>query len=365
MLAAAYLWHNYGNTPIGARTDIENVPIERLQAFYQTYYQPDNAVLLVAGKFDEAEDARAGAAVLRRDSAARRARCRLYTVEPVQDGERLVTLRRVGDVQLAVAGYHMPPGSHPDFAAVADPRRGAGRRARRPPVQGAGGDQEGRRRSSRVRLAVARSGHGVFGAQVRTEQPLEPARDALHRRRSRSRRRKPVTERGSGARAHQLLEQIELTLNNSERVGLAAQRLGGHGRLAPALPASRPARTVKTADVQRVGANYFKPLEPHRGPVLPDATARARRDPGDADVAALVKDYKGDAVASVGEAFDPSPANIEARTVRTKLPGGLKLALLPKKTRGGAVFAGWRCASATEEPREASATCRRHGHGAC
>src|SRR5258705_11810655 len=52
-MAASYIWHNYGKTTIGARSDIENVPIERLQAFYRNYYQPDNVVLLVAGKFDE------------------------------------------------------------------------------------------------------------------------------------------------------------------------------------------------------------------------------------------------------------------------------------------------------------------------
>src|SRR5512133_52732 len=50
--STAYLWHNYGKSTIGARADIENVPIERLKAFYQRYYQPDNAVLVVAGKFD-------------------------------------------------------------------------------------------------------------------------------------------------------------------------------------------------------------------------------------------------------------------------------------------------------------------------
>ncbi len=52
--ATAYLWHNYGNTTIGSREDIERVPIDNLLAFYRNYYQPDNAVLLVAGKFDEA-----------------------------------------------------------------------------------------------------------------------------------------------------------------------------------------------------------------------------------------------------------------------------------------------------------------------
>src|SRR5258705_7062181 len=51
--ASAYLWHNYGHAIIGSRSDIENVPIERLRAFYRNYSQPDNAVLLISGKIDE------------------------------------------------------------------------------------------------------------------------------------------------------------------------------------------------------------------------------------------------------------------------------------------------------------------------
>jgi len=47
-------WHNYGKSTIGARSDVENVDIPRLQAFYRQYYQPDNATLIVAGKFDTA-----------------------------------------------------------------------------------------------------------------------------------------------------------------------------------------------------------------------------------------------------------------------------------------------------------------------
>jgi len=52
MLGVAYQWHNYGKTTIGARSDVEQVDISRLQAFYRQYYQPDNAVLIVSGKFD-------------------------------------------------------------------------------------------------------------------------------------------------------------------------------------------------------------------------------------------------------------------------------------------------------------------------
>ncbi len=52
--STAFLWHNYGNSTIGARSDIENVPIQRLQAFYRRHYQPDNALLVIAGRFDPA-----------------------------------------------------------------------------------------------------------------------------------------------------------------------------------------------------------------------------------------------------------------------------------------------------------------------
>src|SRR3954468_4794090 len=53
MQQLAFPWHNYGNPIIGQRSDIEQVPIDKLQAFYRTWYQPDNAVLIVAGRFDE------------------------------------------------------------------------------------------------------------------------------------------------------------------------------------------------------------------------------------------------------------------------------------------------------------------------
>src|SRR5215813_10463080 len=53
--AAAYNWHNYGKPTIGNRSDIERVPVENLRAFYKKFYQPDNIVLIVAGKFDESK----------------------------------------------------------------------------------------------------------------------------------------------------------------------------------------------------------------------------------------------------------------------------------------------------------------------
>src|SRR4051812_17818479 len=53
VLESAYTFHAYGRSTIGSRSDIEHVPMDRLAAFYAKYYEPDNALLTVAGKFDE------------------------------------------------------------------------------------------------------------------------------------------------------------------------------------------------------------------------------------------------------------------------------------------------------------------------
>src|SRR4029077_10549333 len=98
LYAAAYEWHNYGKSTIGNRSDIERVPIERLQAFYKKFYQPDNVMLIIAGKFDEAKALKYAAASFGTIKAPTRVLETTYTEEPAQDGDRSVILRRVGKV---------------------------------------------------------------------------------------------------------------------------------------------------------------------------------------------------------------------------------------------------------------------------
>src|SRR5712691_4456551 len=116
--SAAYNWHNYGKSTIGNRTDIERVPVENLRAFYKKFYQPDNIVLVVAGKFDESK----GLALVQKYFGAiprpTRKLDTTWTEEPAQDGERLVTLRRVGDVSAVGVAYHIPAGSHEESASL-------------------------------------------------------------------------------------------------------------------------------------------------------------------------------------------------------------------------------------------------------
>ncbi len=118
MMAVAYEWHNYGKSTIGNRSDIERVPVDNLRAFYKKFYQPDNAVLVVAGKFDEKKAldyiTKYFGSLPRPDRKLQET----YTEEPPQDGERVVTLRRVGDVGLVGLLYHVPAASHAEFPAV-------------------------------------------------------------------------------------------------------------------------------------------------------------------------------------------------------------------------------------------------------
>ena len=118
VISTAYLWHNYGKDTIGSRADIERVPAQALRAFYERYYQPDNAVLVVSGKFEDASALASIEKLFGVLAKPKRVLGASYTVEPVQDGERSVTLRRSGDINAVAVGYHTVGAASPDYPAV-------------------------------------------------------------------------------------------------------------------------------------------------------------------------------------------------------------------------------------------------------
>ncbi len=340
-----FLWHNYGKSTIGARADIENVPIERLKAFYQRYYQPDNAVLVVAGKFDTnrtlALIAEKFGAIPKPVRSLDRGNMIFptYTAEPVQDGERSVTLRRVGDIQAVVAAYHIPAGTHKDYAAL-DVL-----------TQVLGDQPSGRIYKALVetKLAAAASAMdfqlkepGMFGAyaNVRMTQSLDSASRALMATLDGATSSPPTKEEVERART-QLLKQIDLTLNNSERVGLGLSEWASMGDWRMQFIHRDRIKAVTPEDVQRVAKAYLKPDNRTVGKFIPTAKPDRAEIPWvtDAEIAAITKDYKGNVSLAEGEVFDPSTANVEQRTMRSALPGGFRLALLPKQTRGNTVNA--------------------------
>jgi zinc protease len=337
VLSAAFLWHNYGHSTIGARADIENVPIEKLQAFWRTYYQPDNAYLLVAGKFDEEKTLALVNETFSKIPKPSRTLPKFYTAEPTQDGERSVTLRRVGDVQVVTVVYHVPAGAHPDLPALEIL------------TEVLADTPSGRLHKALVETKKASSVDGflpslhdpgfvLFQAEIRQESSIDDAEKTMLQTIDAVVSNPATQEEVERARTR-LLKEIDLTLNSADRVGLQMSEWIGAGDWRLFFLDRDRIKKATVEDVRRVAAAYLRPSNRTVGLFLPTAKPDRAEIPSTPDVAALLKDYKGEAPAVAGEAFDPSPANIESRTTRSELAGGTRVALLPKKTRGSTVVA--------------------------
>lgn len=333
--STAYLWHNYGKSTIGSKADLENVPIDRLQGFYKKYYQPDNAVLAVAGKIDEAKTLELINQYFGATPKPTRELQKLYTLDPTQDGERTVTLRRVGDVQVALAAYHVPASSHKDFAAVQVLARLLG------------SEPSGRLYKSLVDTKQA-SSIGSFSfsfkeptllfnyAEVLKEKSLDDAKTTMLKTLDEFAATAPAKEEVERAK-NELIKQIELAFNSSQNVCMQLSTYVGMGDWRLLFINRDRIKEVGVLDVMRVAREYLKPDNRTMGVFIPTEKPERSEIPAIPDVDALVKDYKGSQAVAQGEAFDPSPANIESRTARTSFSNGMKLAVLSKKTRGESV----------------------------
>ena len=178
--SVAYDWHAYGRSTIGNRSDIENVKEENLRAFYRAYYQPDNAVLLVAGKFDEAKALALIADAFGKIPKPERKLPELWTVEPTQDGERQFMIRRKGEVQIVAVAYKVPSGLHPDadgigFANFVLADTPTGRLHKALVETGKAAQVFG------FPMTGVNPGLHIFGATVKKGDPVEPVREELLR----------------------------------------------------------------------------------------------------------------------------------------------------------------------------------------
>ena len=359
VLSAAYLWHNYGNSTIGARSDIENVPIERLRAFYRKYYQPDNAILVVAGRFDPEHAValveKKFGSIPRPQRVGANRLFKTYTAEPVQDGERSVTLRRVGDVQVWQAAYHVPAGSDDDFAAIGVlshllNARPSGRLYQNlvKPGLAAG--------ANAFALQLGEPGLLLAGVEVRKEDSLIAAEEAalatLH-----GFAETPPTEEEVNRAKTEFAANFALSFNNPQSIGLQLSEWAAMGDWRLMFLYRDRMEQVTPEDVLAVAKRYLVPSNRTIGYFYPtDATPPRAEIPTPPDVPALVADYRGREAVSQGEAFDPTPANIESRTRRTTLSNGVKVALLPKKNRGAAVSVSMAFRHGTEDALAGKAT---------
>ena len=336
-LSAMYQWHNYGKSTIGARTDVEGVDISRLQAFYKRHYQPDNATLIISGKFDAAK----ALAWVQQAFAAvpkpQRVLPPLYTLDPVQDGERSVTLRRVGGTPLLFAGYHVMPGAHPDYAAVSLL------------TTILGDSPSGRLHKHLVDKQLAASvfsfsegladpGFILLGAQLGAQQDADAAAKALLAA-GESFAQQPVTAEELARARAKWLKDWDDGFADPQHVGVALSESVAQGDWRLYFLMRDRVKAVQLADVQRVAQRYFVEANRTLAQYVPTPQPVRAPAPQRVDVAAELKGFQGQAAQAQAEVFDASPANIDARTQRFALPSGMKVALLPKTTRGQAVKA--------------------------
>ncbi len=335
--SAAYDWHNYGKSTIGNRSDIERVPIENLREFYKKFYQPDNVVLIIAGKFDEAKTlgfVQKHFGVLPRPT---RKLSPAWTEEPVQDGERTVTLRRVGVNSAVGLAYHTPAGPHEDSAAL---QILASVLNARPSGRLYKALIETKKASSASAFAARQHDPSLFfaSADVPRDGNVEAVRDELI----------AIIE-GAGAtdftaeevdRAkQQFLRARERSATDTAAIGVSLSEWVAQGDWRLYFLHRDRVEQVTPEAVKAVAARYFKGSNRTVGLFLPTDQPDRAPVPKSPDLATLVAGYTGRAASAEGEAFEATPANIEARVSRMELPDGVKVTLLPKKNRGQEVHA--------------------------
>ena len=339
MVSVAYDWHGYGHHPLGARSDVENIPIERLRAFYARHYRPDNAMLVVAGRFDTAT-------VLARVEQAFGPIARPakpikppYTVEPVQEGERSVVLRRQGGVASVAVGYHVMAGTSPAYAPM--------------PVleqlvaldSGPVGEALTRRGTGITQSAYAFGGRapGHFVASLvlqegADESTVVQAGQSL----ARTLENLEFTDAQVEQSRSLALKRMNDTLRDPEALALALSEAIARGDWRLVFAMRDWVERVTPDEVRRAAASYFLPSNRTLGLYLPAKVAPPRAPlPAPVDVAAELAGYQGRAVAAPTAAFDATPANIQARTEFRQLDvagrPGLRIAVLDRPTRGDRV----------------------------
>jgi zinc protease len=333
VMGAAFDWHNYGKTTIGNRSDIERVPIDRLQDFYRKYYQPDNVVMIVTGRFEEEKALEIVNKYLGSIPRPERVLAGTYTEEPPQDGERIVQLQRVGKVGTIMAAYHMPSAAHEDWAPLS--------------ILGSvlSESKVGLLEKVLIESGLATSASGrsdnshdpglFFFSVTPLEDNLAEVKElfvstldslatqtfdaeAIERAKVRAQRRseRMMTD-ASG---------VAMQLSSASALGDWRLMFIQRDRVA----------AVTVNDVVRVARKYFLPHNRTLGIFLPTDTPMRMEIPQVESLAAIVDSYKGGEAMEAGEQFDPTPVNINKRT-RTVNAGGIKVSLLPKKNSGETV----------------------------
>ena len=118
MFSTAFQQHPYHHPIIGWRSDVEGVPIERLRQFYNDFYWPNNATLIVVGDFDKQKALDLIVRYFGEIPPSPKPFPAVYTVEPPQEGERRFVVQRGQDLPKVAIGWHVPAATDKDTYAL-------------------------------------------------------------------------------------------------------------------------------------------------------------------------------------------------------------------------------------------------------
>lgn len=122
MYALAFREHPYHHPTIGWRSDVEGVAMDRLRDFYNTFYWPNNATVVLVGDFETEQALNLVHKYYGKIPTSPKAIPDVYTVEPAQEGERRFVINRAGDLPRVWVGFHVPEARHGDTYPLAAAR---------------------------------------------------------------------------------------------------------------------------------------------------------------------------------------------------------------------------------------------------
>jgi len=342
IISAAYLWHNYGNSTIGSKEDVERVKAVTLRKFYEKYYQPDNATLIVAGKFDEKKALEYIAQSFSTIAKPARVLDTPYTLEPAQDGERFVELKRAGDSKVVGALYHTAPYADKDYAALdalqeiltsdpsgylykamIDSHKAASVYAYQPLVRDAS--------------------FMYFGLDIPADKDLKTTENDFRAELDKIATIK-YTDQDVARAKSKILKQIENTKNNTIGYAVNLTEIVGAGNYKLGMIYRDTVEKLTAADIQRVAAKYFKTNNRTVGVFIPskDEVRVKNVEYTDEQIATLTKDYKGKALEKDAAPFEASIKNLKANLTEGKLSNGMKYGLIKKDIKGGKVLGSFK-----------------------
>ncbi len=342
VFSTAYMWHNYGNSTIGSKEDIERVKAPTLRKFYEKYYQPDNATLIIAGKFDENNALKYVGQYFSAISKPARTLGGTYTVEPAQDGEKMVEVKRTGESQIISAAYHTASYADKDYAALdalneiltADPsgylyknlvetQKVSSIWAYSPTVRDPGlmyvNFDVSKDKNLDETLKTVKSELDKIPAFNYTEEDLKRAKAKL-------------------------LKQIDNIKNNTVNYAISLTEIIGAGDYKLGFLYRDNVENLKLADIKAAAQKYFRSNNRTIGVFRP-SSEEIRVFPTefrDEQIAALTKDYKGKAPEKEPAPFEASIANLKKNLTEGTLTNGMKYGLINKELKGEKVQGTFR-----------------------